>query len=387
MKHVLWVNGWPGIGGAERAQLALVRELAKRHRVSAVLSDKVTPALEESTRALGISCTRAPLTQLRQTLEPVTLARFASRWARSNKIVYDIVRRERVDLVHVTHLYDIPFCTLGCAASRVPLFWWVEDPDRYDAVNRFITNASRVDAYAGTSNAILEHLAQNDIRAPLETLVPNPFDETVFFPSDDSAARARAGLPVRVGFAGLFIDRKGVLELCRAFIELTRRVPDARLELWLAGGGGGAYRAAMEDALRRGSVWERVRIVEGLKTPAEMLTFYRDIDVFVMLTKGEGLSIAMLESMACGLPAAILSPWGDDVILHGTTGIVLPSDEPIAVARALLPLVTDAALRLQMGRRAAEHLRQNFSSVIVAERMAAFYEKIWTRHANGRGAS
>jgi glycosyltransferase involved in cell wall biosynthesis len=349
--------------------------------VSAVLAEGASAALENAARSIGIACTRAPLTQLRQTLEPSTLARFALRWARANRAVGDVIARERVDLVHVTHLYDIPFAALACAARRVPLFWWVEDPDRYDSVNRFITNACRVDAYAGTSSAILRDLARAGIHAPLETMVPNPFDESVFFPNDDAGDRARSSVPVRIGFAGLFIDRKGVLELCRAFVELCRRVPEPGVELWLAGGGGGDYRAAMEATLQRASVRHRVRVLEDLKTPAQMLTFYRGIDLFVMLTKGEGMSIAMLESMACGVPAAILSPWGDDVILDGTTGVILGSDTPDVVACALEPLVTTAERRLEMGRRAAEHLRQHFSSAVVAERMVAVYERIWSQRA------
>jgi glycosyltransferase involved in cell wall biosynthesis len=161
-------------------------------------------------------------------------------------------------------------------------------------------------------------------------------------------------------------------------------LPAPGVELWLAGGGGGAYRAAMEEALRQGSVRDRVRIVEGLKTPAQMLTFYRDIDVFVMLSKGEGLSIAMLESMACGVPAAILSPWGDDVIDDGATGVILPSDRPDSVADRLEPLVTDTDRRLEMGRLAAEHLRRNFSSAIIAERMSALYGRICQARAERR---
>jgi glycosyltransferase involved in cell wall biosynthesis len=377
MKHVLWVNGWPGIGGAERAQLALFRELRQRYQVSAMFADGVTPALEDATRALDIPCSRAPFTQLRQTLEPTLLLRFAKRCAASNWAVHRAINERRVDLVHVTHLYDIPFCALACRSNRVPLFWWVEDPEEYNAVNRFITNACRVDGYAATSTAILQRLADGGIRAKRRTMVPNPYDETIFVPHGDSLERAKAGLPVRVGYAGLFVERKGVLELCRAFVELSRRLGNSGVELWLAGGGGGEYRAAMERVLREGLVWDRVRFVEGLKTPEQMLSFYRQIDLFVMLSKGEGMSIAMLESMASGLPAAILSPWGDDAIEDGTTGIWLRSERPDAVAAALEPLVRESERRLTMGARAAEHLRRNFSSPIVAERIATLYERLW----------
>lgn len=377
MRHVLWVNGWPGIGGAERAQLALFRVLRDTHRVSALFADGVSPALEEATAALGIHTSRAPLTQLSQTADPRVLFRFGRRWARSNWLVHRAIRERGVDLVHVTHLYDIPFCAAACHANRVPLFWWVEDPDRYDVVNRFITNASRVDACAGTSTAIMRSLVEGGIRVPLRTMIPNPYDEGIYVPSGNSAERARAGAPVRIGFAGLFAERKGVLELCRGFVELARRLEGSRCELWLAGSGTDSYRAHMETVLKQGGVWERVRIVEGLKTPAQMLGFYRSIDVFVMLSKGEGMSIAMLESMACGLPAAILSPWGDDAIEDGRTGVWLRSDSPDAVARGLEPLVLDAERRLTIGAAAAEHLRRNFSAPVVAQRMAEFYARIW----------
>jgi glycosyltransferase involved in cell wall biosynthesis len=382
MRHVLWVNGWPGIGGAERAQLALFRELRRRYQVSAMFADGVTPALEDATRALDISCSRAPFTQLRQTLEPALLARFARRCASANWAVHRAIQERRVDLVHVTHLYDIPFCALACRTHRVPLFWWVEDPEEYNAVNRFITNACRVDAYAATSTAILQRLTQGGIRARQRAMVPNPYDETIFVPHHGSLERAKANLPVRVGYAGLFVERKGVLELCRAFVELSRRVGNANVELWLAGGGGGEYRAEMERVLRAGSVWDRVRFVEGLRAPEQMLSFYREIDLFVMLSKGEGMSIAMLESMASGLPAAILSPWGDDAIEDGTTGILLRSDHPDVVAAALEPLVRETERRLTMGARAAEHLRRNFSAPLVAERIATLYEGLW--NARGR---
>ncbi|HEX6277291.1 MAG TPA: glycosyltransferase family 4 protein [Polyangiaceae bacterium] len=377
MRRVLWVNGWPRIGGAERAQLVMFRELRQRYQISALFAEGVTPPLEEATRALGISFSTAPLTQLRQTLEPTLLLRFAKRCAASNWAVHRAINERRIDLVHVTHIYDIPFCALACRANRVPLFWWVEDPEDYNAVNRFITNACRVDGYAGTSTAILRRLTEGGIFAPRRGMVPNPYDQTIFVPSNASRERANAGQTVRVGYAGLFVERKGVLELCSAFVELTRRLGDIPVELWLAGGGGGEYRAAMERVLREGSVWDRVRFVEGLHSPEQMLSFYRDIDVFVMLSKGEGMSIAMLESMASGLPAAILTPWGDDAIEDGVTGVVLRSDGPDAVAAGLEPLVRDTERRLTMGARAAEHLRRNFSGPMVAERIATFYERLW----------
>jgi len=363
------VSGWPAIGGAERAQLTLFRELGKRVRIHAVFPDDVEPALLEAAEGLNITHSLAPLTRLRQTLDPRALARFALRCARANAVVYRLISERAIDLVHVAYLYDIPFCAAACRARQVPLFWLIENPERFNSVNRMITNACGLDACVGTSNAILNEAIQHGIRAPLHAVVPNPYDEAVFFPAPVTS-RATSGAPrFRVGFAGLFDERKGVLELCRAFVALCRARPRAGCELWLAGRGTEAYEAEMQRVLEQGGVRERVLFRNDLRTPKQMADFYRGLDVFVMLSKREGLSVAMLEASACGIPPLVLAPWGDDVILDGKTGLIVRSDQADDVARALLQHVDDDAARQLMGAAAAEHLRRHFSSAVVAEKL------------------
>ena len=63
-----------------------------------------------------------------------------------------------------------------------------------------------------------------------------------------------------------------------------------------------------------------------------MREFYQGLDLYVMLSTREGLSVAMLEALACGCPSMILSPWGDDVIDDGLTGFRLSSPRPEYVA-------------------------------------------------------
>jgi glycosyltransferase involved in cell wall biosynthesis len=386
MKHVLWVNGWPAIGGAERAQLTLFRELMKRYRVSTVLPEDVKPELKNAIEELEMPYSFAPLTQLRQTLEPAALARFAAVGARSNWLVHRKVTSDAVDLIHVSQVYAIPLCSAACLINRVPLFWLIENPERFNVVNRVVTNACRLDGFAATSKAVLQNAVNGGIRAPIRTMIPNPYDETLFHPGPGMEERARSGGPVRIGFAGVFEDRKGVVELCRAFAELYHRLGPGRVELWLAGRGQPAYRAAIQDCLERSGMLDHTRFFENLRQPREMADYYREIDVFVMLSKQEGMSVAMLEAIGSGLPSAILSPWGDDAIEHERTGIVLQSDGPEAVASALTPLVLDTERRLAMGRAAAEHSLKNFASAVIAERIAELYERIWqARRGERRG--
>jgi glycosyltransferase involved in cell wall biosynthesis len=383
MRSILWVNGWPDVGGAERAQLNVFRHLAKTNRITAVLAEEARPRLVTEIEAAGIAVHRAPLTQLRQTVAPRALARFAYRFSRTTVALARLMRRLSPDIVHTAYLYDVLFCGLAAGTARVPLFWLIENPERFDRVNTAFLNASRLSGYAGTSTSILAAARAHGVRARTTGLVPNSYDELSFYPSTAPPPRRET---IHIGFAGIFHDRKGVLELCQAFGVLKHMLQDearhdVRPKLMLAGDGDAHYKREMYETLRSFSADGDVSLLSSLTTPGQMRNFYQALDIYVMLSKREGLSVAMLEALACGVPSAILSPWGDDVIEDGVHGIRLPSSDPVTVAGVLRTLVLNAGLRSSLGCAAARRLRSEFASDAVAPKLARFYEQVIDRSA------
>ncbi len=89
-------------------------------------------------------------------------------------------------------------------------------------------------------------------------------------------------------------------------------------------------------------------------TPEAIWDFYRDADVFVLASRHEGTPNALLEAMACGLPPIVsaASAGALDCIKPGESGLVVPVQDPAALAAALEALMTDPALRDRMGRAA-----------------------------------
>ncbi|PYP35821.1 MAG: hypothetical protein DMD46_11220 [Gemmatimonadetes bacterium] len=101
----------------------------------------------------------------------------------------------------------------------------------------------------------------------------------------------------------------------------------------------------------------------------------------------EGLSIALLETMALGLPAVVSHAGGNpDVITSGTTGVLVPPLDPRAWADALARVLGDRAFAQRIARAGRDLVRREFSLERTAERTEAVYrEAVERRRALGAG--
>jgi glycosyltransferase involved in cell wall biosynthesis len=98
---------------------------------------------------------------------------------------------------------------------------------------------------------------------------------------------------------------------------------------------------------------------------------YRAADIFCLPSLQEGFGIAFLEAMASGLPiVACRSAAVPEVVPDGEAGLLVPPDDPKALARALIRLLSDPLLRRRMGeagmRKAREHAWEEIARRFVA---------------------
>ncbi|MDD4869225.1 MAG: glycosyltransferase [Kiritimatiellae bacterium] len=90
--------------------------------------------------------------------------------------------------------------------------------------------------------------------------------------------------------------------------------------------------------------------------------YLRLMDVFVLPSRSEGISIALLEACACGLPVVVTDVGGNtEVIEDDKTGVVVASDDINALGAAISRLYTDESLRRRMGEAACKHIGDRFS--------------------------
>ena len=105
-----------------------------------------------------------------------------------------------------------------------------------------------------------------------------------------------------------------------------------------------------------------------------MPSVYRSFDVMVSSSRKEGLPVSILEGMATGLPV-VATTVGEvpRLIRGGETGLLVPPDEPLLLARAIAELLVDRQYRERLGSAAKTLIEREFS----AERMAAGYLRVY----------
>ena len=138
-----------------------------------------------------------------------------------------------------------------------------------------------------------------------------------------------------------------------------------------------AGRGPLEEALRAHAqdlgVADRVHLL-GLR--ADVPDLLAGADLFVLPSHQEGLSIALLEAMAAGLPI-VATDVGDtsEALDLGAAGSVVPARSPARLSTAIHQLLADPAIAMALGRRAAHRARAFYSHDTMLGRYQAVYHR------------
>ena len=198
------------------------------------------------------------------------------------------------------------------------------------------------------------------------TVVPNGVAQEQFEAPVASPREAlRESLGVAQGAAllvtvGVLSERKQPECAIAAALELA----DAHILV----AGDGPLRAALED---RYGDHPRVHLMGAVDDVAELLSA---ADVFVSMSRSEGLPNAVMEAMACGLPCVLSDIPPHREMLDGaeaTLGELVPAGDPVAAGAAL-----HRAWRARdaWGRAAHDHARRHYTAAAMSRRYAALYE-------------
>jgi phosphatidylinositol alpha-1,6-mannosyltransferase len=180
----------------------------------------------------------------------------------------------------------------------------------------------------------------------------------------DWSEAAAAGQPApRSGHTLLCVARltradayKGVDVLLRALPHILSRCPQARCIIV----GDGDDRARLESLARELAVASAVEFC-GEMDSSGLLRAYREADLFVLPSKGEGFGIVFAEAMWCGLPVvAARAAATPEVVADGETGILAPPEIPEALGSAVAGLLLLADERRRMGAAAHRRVERHY---------------------------
>jgi glycosyltransferase involved in cell wall biosynthesis len=140
--------------------------------------------------------------------------------------------------------------------------------------------------------------------------------------------------------------------------------------------GDGADRTRLERLARELGVEDRVLMPGWMAEPRAWLPTF---DIFVLPSRVEGLPLVILEAMLASRPVVATRVDGiPEEVLHGRTGLLVPPDDPDALAEAVRTLLRDPARRDRMGEEGRTTATEQFS----LEKMVKSYESLYAELTN-----
>ena len=225
--------------------------------------------------------------------------------------------------------------------------------DRFVALNKAVANELR------SARVPDRRIVSLPNGVALEGLTPKPHYAI------DGAAHAV--------FVGRLHAQKGLETLLDAVELLNRRSPGCLCVRLI---GEGPHRAALEAHVRRLELEPWVTLA-GQQEAAT--TFLQAADMFVLPSLAEGLSNALLEAMAHGLPVVVSNiPGNVDAIDDDVNGLVFPVGDPVALAGCLERLVGDEGVRGRLGRAARATVETDYDLGLVVDSYVRLYEELMT---------
>ncbi len=207
-------------------------------------------------------------------------------------------------------------------------------------------------------------------------VTPNGVDCERHAPADSKpAAREAVGFAAEhrvIGIVGRLVALKRHIMLMEAFAKIAPSIPGLRL---LIVGDGGAEKAEILTAMRANPFAERI-VWAGHQS--ELKPWYQAMDLLAAPSEIEGLSNAVLESMACGVPVLAHSACGNAEVIHdGESGFLRQLDSADQLAQEIKQALDDPTRLEHIGISARETVKQRFSM----EAMLDSYRKLYREGA------
>ena len=288
-----------------------------------------------------------------------------------------ILRAERPDVIHIHSRRGAD--TLGLLAAKltgigkVVLSRRVDDPVKPGWLTRlrYVTLPDRV---VTVSKGIARVLIEAGVPAEGIRQVYSAIDFRAYQSALDVAqARAKldlpAGVPVLVVIAQL-IPRKGHRFLLQALPRIRAVHPDTQV-LFV---GEGAEEATLRGAVGAAGLDSCVRFLGYRNDIGDIL---RACDVLVHPATMEGFANVAMQAMASGIPVVSSAVGGmPESVRHEVTGLLVPPQDPEALADALLRLLGDPALRQRLGAQGREIVEREFNTDAMVEGNLAVYREL-----------
>ena len=362
----------PLIGGAERVLSYLAPALASEGAEVDVLTSRSVEGLPavESDDSGSFRVVRLATSRLR----------FVGTWLYMRELARWFARN-RVDLAYVSMLKHDAYAVVGEGRRReFPVVLRPEGAgatgdlawQKWGRFGRQIgERCKQADAFVAISPSVRGELVAEGYDPSRIFDLPNgvPVPEVPWQPRSNPDS-------LRATFVGRLAPEKGLDALVDAWPIVLRERPQARLTLI----GEGPERSQLEQRISRLGLGQSVDLPGASSDPMVVL---RESDLFVLPSREEGMSIALLEAMALGIPSvASAIPGNLALMTEGVHGRLAPPDNPPALARAILDHRADPRAP-SMAEAARRRVVEHYSIAAVARRHLELFARLVAKDRMG----
>lgn len=362
---VLFVITRLAVGGAPQSLLTAIRGLMSRGYRIALATGYPGPeegSMVEQARALGVEIHFVPA--LQRDLHPL-------RDMRAFFHLLSIVKHAQVDVVH-THLSKAGILgRLAAHLSGVPAIVHTYHGDVLDGY--FSPLKSRAFLWAERMAGRVTHrfiCVSEALKTRFLDYHLGPAGAFCAIPNGiDIDAFGNVPRPTHAGFCVGTLAMFYPIKRLDLFVEMAFHIRQRRKDVRFVIAGGGREEQALHAlAQARGAPVEFLGICEN------PLSFFADLDAFVLCSDYEGAGMSVMEAMAAGVPVVATRVGGvPEMVRDGQTGLLVNPGNADVLAHAVCALLDNADLRRTMGQQARACAQAHFSHKKMVDALDALY--------------
>jgi glycosyltransferase involved in cell wall biosynthesis len=306
-----------------------------------------------------------------QNVHAVFLNRVAGKDWRLLWQIIKVIRKESPDIVHAHNTTPLIYCGLAGKIAKGPRYINTRHGDFVKHWPDILLKS--YDCIVAVSHASMATLIKhNNIRSV--KVIHNGIDTSFYadrrdgnwentYKNNINISRSQKV----VGIIARLSKEKDHETLIRAFDSLQHKVNNALLLII----GDGPEKEKLLDISADLRAQNKVKFLDFRNDIPELLNI---LDLLVLSSFSEGLSITLLEAMASRLPVVATNVGGNpEVVVDGETGILVPPKDPQKMAEAIIEILQNPGLAKKMGEAGRKRVEDEFS----LDRMAREYELIY----------
>lgn len=298
---------------------------------------------------------------------------------KSEKVIYEQLKKIKPDIVHVSlcispldfklheicHELNIPIvCTFHNAFDRRPTF---HGSTAFLLYQLYAPSLAKYDGMIIFSDLQKEIFMKLGVPAEKIKVIPNAIDTNKFSPAESEFRKNFPNKQIYT-YLGRIDSEKGVDVLLKVFAKLKLE----NTQLVIVGGG------KQENVLKsiygdeKNILWTGIIFDEQKR-----IDILRGSDAFILPSQIEGLSLALLEAMACGVPCLATDVGSDGEVISGGAGIILDPVKTKANLKFALKLLHDSEdYRKLLSKKARERILEKYAIEKNIEQVEALYYEV-----------